>query len=171
MGKSLFATAISAVVLCAGPATDNHADLFQAIRNGDLGVIRSAHSTDILEARDSRGATPLMHAAAFGNLDAMKMLLAAGADVNAKNNFGATALLWCARDGDKARLLIEHGADVNAVSKQGRTPLMLASMREGGSDIVALLLSKGADVSAADTRARPRWAWRPSTAAWKSSGC
>ncbi len=152
MGKSLFASAITAVALFAGPATDNHAELFQAIRNGDLGVIRSARSTGMLEARDSRGATPLMYAAAFGSIDAIKMLIEAGADVNAKNNFGATALLWCARDGEKARLLIEHGADVNARSKQGRTPLMLASMREGGSDIVALLLSKGADVNAADTR-------------------
>src|ERR1700674_4078125 len=93
-----------------------------------------------------------MHAAAFGSMKAMKLLLNAGADVNAKNDCGATALLWCARDGEKARVLIDHGADVNARSKQGRTPIMLASMREGGSDIVALLLSKGADVNVAESR-------------------
>ena len=151
MGKSLFTAGIAAAALFAAPATDNHAELFQAIRNGDAGAMRRALSADTMEARDSRGATPLMHAAAFGSIDAMKMLLDAGADVNAKNNFGATALLWCARDGEKARMLIEHGADVNVRSKQGRTPLMLASMREGGADIVALLLSKGADVNVADT--------------------
>src|SRR5579864_5015718 len=151
MGKSLFAVGIAAVALFAAPGTDNHAELFQAIRNGDARAIRRALTTETLEAPDSRGATPLMYAAAFGSIDAMKMLLEAGADVNAKNNFGASALLWCARDGEKARMLIEHGADVNVRSKQGRTPLMLASMREGGADIVALMLSKGADVNVADT--------------------
>ena len=93
-----------------------------------------------------------MHAAAYGSLEAMKILLDAGADVNAANDFHATALLWCARDGNKARFLIDHGADVNAQSKQGRTPLMLASVHDGGSDIVALMLAKGADVKAKDSR-------------------
>lgn len=88
-----------------------------------------------------------MHAAAFGNLETMKMLLKAGADVNIRNDYDATALLWAARDGEKAQLLIEHGADVNAQSKQGRTPLMVASMRRGGASIVALMLAKGADVN------------------------
>ena len=51
-----------------------------------------------------------MQAAAYGSLDMMKMLLDAGVDVNAKNHFDATALLWCARNASKARFLIEHGA-------------------------------------------------------------
>ena len=93
-----------------------------------------------------------MQAAAYGSLDMMKMLLDAGVDVNAKNHFDATALLWCARNASKARFLIEHGADVSARSKQGRTPLMLASMVDGGSDIVALMLAKGAGINVADTR-------------------
>ena len=105
-----------------------------------------------MEQRDARGATPLMHAAAFGNLETLKLLLDAGADVNAHNDFDATALLWAARDAAKARLLIERGANVNARSKQGRTPLMVASLRRGGSDIVELMLSKGADVTVQDNR-------------------
>lgn len=148
MGKSLFFVILAAWLV----VTPVNAELFQAIRNDDLTFIRHNLSKTQLEARDNRGATPLMHAAAFGSIEAMKLLLDAGAEVNAKNDFGATALLWCARDGEKARLLIARGADVNARSKQGRTPLMLASMREGGSDIVALLLSKGTDINVADTR-------------------
>jgi len=91
-----------------------------------------------------------MHAAAFGNRDTLKLLIDAGADVRARNDMGATALLWAAADPERARLLIEHGADVTTVSKQGRTPLMAAAARKGGSAIVGLLLSKGADVHARD---------------------
>jgi len=147
MSKSHFSV-IPALLL----VTAANAELFQAIRNDDLAFIRHNLSKTQVDARDNRGATPLMHAAAFGSVESMKLLLDAGVDVNVKNDFGATALLWCARDGEKARLLIEHGADVNARSKQGRTPLMLASMRQGGSDVVALLLSKGAAVNVTDTR-------------------
>jgi hydrogenase maturation factor HypE len=82
-----------------------------------------------------------MHAAAFGNRDTLKLLIDAGADVRARNDMGATALLWAAADPERARLLIEHGADVTAVSKQGRTPLMAAAARKGGSAIVGLRIS------------------------------
>lgn len=152
MGKSFFSVVVAALRLSTAANAAGNTELFQAIRNDNLAFLRHDLSKIQLEARDNRGATTLMHAAAFGSIEAVKLLLDAGADVNAKNDFGATALLWCARDGEKARLLIEHGADVNARSKQGRTPLMLAGMRQGGSDLVALLLSKGADVNVADTR-------------------
>jgi ankyrin repeat protein len=86
-----------------------------------------------------------MHAAAFGNLEIMKILIEKGADVNAHNNAGATALLWCARDPEKARLLVGKGAHVNVQSKQGRTPLMVSALRRGNSAIVKLVLEKGGD--------------------------
>jgi IMP dehydrogenase len=54
--------------------------LFQAIRNGDLAYVRAHLSKAELEARDARGATPLMHAAAFGNVETLKVLIDAGAD-------------------------------------------------------------------------------------------
>ena len=58
----------------------------------------------------------------------MAIVLSGGAilTVNAANDFKATALLWSARDGNKARLLVEHGADVNAQSKQGQGPAQSA---------------------------------------------
>ncbi len=145
-------TFIFCAATCLAAPPGDSTTLFEAIRNGNSAYIK-AHSTKAeLAVRDRRGATPLMHAAAFGNLETVKLLLDAGADVNAKNDFDATALLWAARDVQKARLLIEHGADVNAQSKQGRTPLMLASLRNGGADIVALMLAKGADVNRKDSR-------------------
>ena len=141
--------AICATAACTAAAADSDARLFTAIREGDVKFLKDHLD---LSARDRRGATLLMHAAAFGNLETLKLLLDAGADVNARNDFDATALLWGARDPEKARLLIEHGANVNARSKQGRTPLMLACLRHGGSETVALMLRKGAEVNVKDGR-------------------
>ena len=72
------------------------------------------------------------------------------ADVNARNSFEATALVWGAADEAKIRLLVEHGADVNARTKLGRTPLMVAAACDGCSETVRYLLSKGADARAKD---------------------
>src|SRR5215813_915894 len=139
------------LILIALPAAAaDTAALFDAIRAGDTAYIKAHVTKSELEARDDRGSTPLMHAAAFGNLNTLKLLLDAGADVRARNDMDATALLWAAADPEKARLLIERGADVTAASKQGRTPLMVAAARKGGAPIVELLLAKGADVHAKD---------------------
>jgi FOG: Ankyrin repeat len=144
--------AIAVAIVVQGEPAEQGSLLFQAIRNGDLAFVKAHLTKAEIEVRDGRGATPLMHAAAFGNLETLKLLLEAGADVNARNAFDATALLWAARDPDKARLLIEHGANVNIRSKQGRTPLMVASLRYGNSPLVALMLAKGADVNAKDEK-------------------
>ena len=93
-------------------SADDGSGLFQAIRNGDVAYIKAHLTKAELEVRDGRGATPVMYAAAFGNIETLRILLDAGADPNARNEFNATALLWAARNPEKARLLIERGADV-----------------------------------------------------------
>jgi ankyrin repeat protein len=123
---------------------------YQAIRNNDISVLRDLIRSSGVDTRDRRGTTPLMYAAAVGSLDAMKRLLEAGADVNAKNAFDATALMWAAGDIGKVRLLLAKGADVNARSKIGRTPLLIAALHDGASEIVRLMIEKGADVKARD---------------------
>lgn len=102
-----------------------------------------------VHGQDRRG-TPLMQAVAFGSFADVESLLTAGADVNTRNSFDATALIWGAADERKAPLLISKGGDVNARSRLGRTPLMIAAACDGGSGIVRLLLSKGADPKAKD---------------------
>jgi uncharacterized protein len=150
MRKTVVALTLFSRLAFAADSPPDSTQLFQAVRGGDISFLKSHLTKSALEVRDQRGATLLMHAAAFGNIETLKLLADAGADINARNDFGATALLWGARDPEKAKLLISRGADVNARSTQGRTPLMLASLRPGGSSIVALMLTKGADVNNKD---------------------
>jgi hypothetical protein len=77
-----------------------------------------------------------------GNIEAIKQHLAAGTDVNAKDDNGWTPLHLAAENGRKqvAELLIAKGADVNAKDDNGWTPLHLAV--DGGHPEVADLLRK-----------------------------
>ena len=92
-------------------------------------------------------------AASKGNIETVKQLLAAGRDVNAKNNKGETPLHGAAKEGHKeiAELLITKGADVNARDEYGYTPLFMRlpfGAAAGHKEIIELLNAKGADVNA-----------------------
>ena len=103
---------------------------YQAIRNDNAGDLRTLVESQDVNAKDSRGATALMYAAAFGNARQMKLLLESDADVNAQNTFHATALIWAGGDAVKSRMLIEHGADINVRTQQGRTALILLCYKQ-----------------------------------------
>jgi ankyrin repeat protein len=122
--------------------------LLQAVRNNNLDLLKKHLNKASVNSRDDHGATLLMHASLVGTPQAMRILLDAGADVNARNAFEATALVWAARDPAKVSMLLAHGADVNVQSKQGRTPLIVAA--QSNQESVRLLLAQGADVKARD---------------------
>ena len=88
----------------------------------------------------------------------MQLLLAKGADVNAKNNAGSTALMAASEKGHKevVELLLAKGADVNAKANAGWTALMYAS-QNGDKEVVELLLAKGADVNAKNNHGGTAW--------------
>ena len=96
-----------------------------------------------------------------GQLDTIRFLLRAGADVNTKDNTGATPLLYAARTsrgGEPLRLFVENGADVNASGFKGMTVLIQAA-RYQSTDIVELLLNKGAVVKVWDHEGKTVLMW------------
>ncbi len=94
--------------------------------------------------------TPLVEAVKASDADAVRALLAAEVDVNAREADGTTALHWAAHkgDGEAVRLLLAAGADVEAANRYAVRPLMLACAR-GSASAVEALLDAGADPNAA----------------------
>jgi ankyrin repeat protein len=142
--------AVAAVAL----QPENNADKFySAIRENNLSELKALldHGGSASVA-DDRGITALMFAAEVGSLDAMRLLIARGVDVNAQNAFGSTALMWSVSDPAKVRLLLDHGADVNTTARSGRTALIIAAFTNPSAEVVKLLLAKGAKVDVMDSR-------------------
>ncbi|MCC6906807.1 MAG: ankyrin repeat domain-containing protein [Phycisphaerales bacterium] len=103
--------------------------------------------------RESRsGRTALLLATSFPMLpradEIFSLLLTFGADVNASDMRGWTALHFAAQRHDllKAAALIEHGAVVDAEDEHGNTPLCRATFESRGrGEMIQLLLDAGAD--------------------------
>ena len=84
-----------------------------------------------------------------GNLENVKALINAGADVNAREQFFGRALVAASYNGHKAvvEFLLENGADVNLQDGYYANALQAAAYK-GFQGVVELLLEKGADVNA-----------------------
>lgn len=102
--------------------------------------------------------TPVADAAMRGDAAAVKTLIAGGADVNAAQGDGMTALHWTALNGDAGTTaaLLSAGAKVDQPTRLGNyTPLHLASSR-GHVAVITRLLEAGSVVSAVtDTGVQP----------------
>ena len=100
------------------------------------------------------GWTALMKAANGGHFEVVKQLLVArGAEVNARNNAGWTALMKAAMEGHLAlvKFLVAHGADIYIKNEEGDTALMRAACG-GCLEVVKFLTSKKGDIHAKDNR-------------------
>ena len=91
----------------------------------------------------------VVEAARNADWDGVRALLEDGADVNASQGDGATALHWASYWDDlgSVALLIRAGADVNAANDLGVTPLWLAA-QNGNAAVVQALLRAGANPNA-----------------------
>lgn len=90
-------------------------------------------------------AHPTLHqAASEGETIPVARLLADGAEIDAVDVRGYTALHWAVLGGSKpvAQLLLDHGANVDAQDHQGNTPLHYAA--QGHLALASLLLERGA---------------------------
>jgi len=88
----------------------------------------------------------------------VEALLTAGANVNASNRDGFTALSQACTNGNArmAEMLLKAGADANSFQAEGQSALMTAA-RAGNADVVKALLDHGAEVNAKES-------WRGQTA-------
>ncbi|HEX9302701.1 MAG TPA: ankyrin repeat domain-containing protein, partial [Casimicrobiaceae bacterium] len=92
----------------------------------------------------------LLQAIEAGDLARVRSLMAAGADPNARNAYGATAMMLAAHAGhlEIVRSLIDAGADVHATDALGWGPLMKAvyngELDRGFADVVQVLIDAGA---------------------------
>ena len=97
--------------------------------------------------------SPVADAAERGDVAAVKSLLKEGADVNAAQGDGMTALHWAADRGNAgiAELLVYAGANISAQTRIGQyTPLHLAG-KSGSAAVAKALLKAGADVNVRTT--------------------
>lgn len=117
----------------------------------ELGGFNAAAAREI----DKGGYTPLLFAVQQGNLEIVKLLLAAGADANDTAPEGTSALVVAAHSGHAAvgGYLLERGADPNAADA-GYTALHAAVLR-GELGLVTQLLARGAHPNAPLIKSTP----------------
>ena len=109
-----------------------------------VGVMLSGGISPKVTDQDNN--TPLIIAAANGDLESAKQLVSYRANINAKNKYGMTPLLYAVKGKywDMAEYLISNGANVNSSNIYGQNALFWAAYH-GNADLVHDLLMRGAN--------------------------
>jgi ankyrin repeat protein len=133
---------------------DDDQRLVEAVKHQDMQAARALLNQHVSpKAAQPDGATALHWAVQWDDLDIAKLLIGAGADVNAANDYGVTPLLLACStsgDADMIDLLLKSKANLHTSSPTGETALMMAA-RTGSVKAVNVLLAAGADVNAKET--------------------
>ncbi|MGB6243870.1 ankyrin repeat domain-containing protein, partial [Gordonia sp. (in: high G+C Gram-positive bacteria)] len=108
-----------------------------------------------IEARGAGGRTPLVAATKNQAARAARVLIDAGADVNAKDDMQDSAYLYAGAEGydEILEMTLQHGADLRSVNRFGGTALIPAA-EHGSVTTVRRLIEAGVDVDHVNT---PRW--------------
>jgi len=132
-------------------------ELYNAVGDGHVGQVEAAlgRGANVNSPAGSWGSTPLHAAAVNGHVEVAHVLLAARADLNARDRWESTPLHTAAlAQVEVAQVLSAAGADVNARDANGNTPLHSASNGSavvgdrGNIEVVQILLAAGADFNA-----------------------
>lgn len=144
---------VLAVIMSAVPVytADGDARLVDAAKQRNTAAIRALIRQKNIDVnvRHPDGATALLWAVQWDDLEAADLLIRAGADLRAANDLGVTPLTVAATNGSTKMIqkLLAAGADPNTAVPTGETALMTAAMA-GSVEGVTLLLSAGAGVDA-----------------------
>jgi len=133
------------ILLTAGAKVDaqnrfGDRPLAVAALNGKLAIVKKLHARG--GALNPPGWTPLIYAATNNQIEVMRYLIDAGANVNAEAPNGTTALMMAARGGhtEAVDLLLARGAEVNHRNQSGATALSWA--QRGGFGLIEQALTR-----------------------------
>ncbi|XP_026863955.2 DNA-binding protein RFXANK isoform X2 [Electrophorus electricus] len=132
------------------PATLDNLSIHQLAAHGDIAQVKMHITCDnsLLNSQDERGFTPLMWAAAFGEIEMAQFLLEKGADPKTFARERECALSLASAGGftDIVNIILKHEVDVNSYDWNGGTPLLYA-VRGNHTKCVEALLRHGADIT------------------------
>ena len=155
-------TGVLVLTLCwatsAAPAEPD-TRIIEAAARQDAAAVRALLKQRGVNVNVARadGATALLWAAHWNDVQTVDVLLKAGANVNAVDDHGVTALTQACENASVALVekLLQAGANPNVVQESGLSPLMVAA-HTGNVVIVKALLARGADIDAATKESKDR---------------
>jgi ankyrin repeat protein len=143
-----FIALLMAVLFVPAAGAETDSDLFDAVAREDVKKVESLinshrnRSRELVNIRDSNGSTPLHRAVVSGNPRLIRLLVAAGADVNAPDRRGYTPLhgAVCNHNRAAVELILSQGGRADLKTKSGQSAGDLAL--EVNDDELARLLGK-----------------------------
>ena len=131
------------------------APLLIAAQNGDYEMVRKLLDSGKNANTTHKGESALIYAFKNRYVDPgfttrvkiVKILIAAGADVEARDNEKKTALIWATERGSiqLVKTLVEAGADVNAICGYKQLTVLMYAANKGDVKVVKYLIENGAD--------------------------
>ena len=147
---SLVVPFLVTLMIARAAAAEGDLRLVEAARNRNVQQIRALLGQRVdVNVRSHDGATALLWAAHWNDVEAADLLVRAGANANIANDFRVTPLsLACTnRNAALVERLLKAGADPNTPVGTGETPIMTCA-GTGSADAVRILIAGGANVNA-----------------------